>query len=51
LYLLAVLHAARKSGDAALEGITRRRLTTLGVRVVFDDETPTADHRPEVANG
>lgn len=35
LYLLAVLHAARQSGDLALETITRRRLADIGVRVVF----------------
>lgn len=49
LYLLAVLHAARKSGDVALEQVTRRKLSALGVRVVFDDQPPTAAPRPEVA--
>lgn len=42
LYLLAVLRSARRSKDRALEEVTRRKLTMLGVRVVFDDEVPTA---------
>lgn len=40
LYLLAVLYAARRSKDRALEEVTRRRLADLGVRVVFADELP-----------
>ena len=50
LYLLAVLHAARKSRDVALEQVTRHKLAALGVRVVFDDEPPTAVPRPEVGS-
>ena len=38
LYLLAVLVAARKSGDRILARVTRRRLTALGVDVRFADE-------------
>jgi hypothetical protein len=41
LYLIAVLHAARRSKDLALEQVTRRKLAKLGVRIVFDDERPT----------
>ena len=40
LYLLAVLYAARRSNDRALEEVTRRRLNKLGVRVVFAAELP-----------
>lgn len=42
LYLLAVLYAARRSKDRALEEVTRRRLNKLGVRVVFAAELPTS---------
>jgi hypothetical protein len=38
LYLLAVLVAARKSGDRILARVTHRRLTALGVDVRFADE-------------
>ena len=38
LYLLATLCSARKSRDIILEGMTRRRLDALGVRIVFADE-------------
>lgn len=38
LYLLAVLVAARKSGDRILARVTRRRLVALGVDVQFGDE-------------
>ena len=41
LFLLAVLHSARKSKDWALEQLTRQRLSKLGVRIIFDDERPT----------
>ena len=41
LYLIAVLYSARRSKDRVLEGVTRRRLSDLGVRVVFADELPT----------
>lgn len=41
LYLLAVLTAARKSKDRALEEVTRRRLDKLGVRVIFASEMAT----------
>jgi len=42
LYLIAVLHSARKSKDRALEQVTRQRLAKLGVRIIFDDERPAA---------
>jgi hypothetical protein len=38
LYLLAVLVAARKSGDRILARVTRRRLAALGVEVRFAAE-------------
>jgi hypothetical protein len=44
LFLLAVLHSARKSKDWALEKLTRQKLAKLGVRVIFDDERPTSDN-------
>lgn len=47
LYLIAVLHAARKAKDRALEQVTRRKLSALGVRIVFGDELPT----PHTAGG
>ena len=40
IYLLAVLFAARRSKDRALEGVTRRRLDKLGIRICFGDELP-----------
>lgn len=40
LYLLAVLCAARRSNDRALERVTRRRLDRLGIRIAFGDELP-----------
>lgn len=40
LYLLAVLFAARRSKDRALERMTRQRLDSLGVRITFGDELP-----------
>ena len=40
LYLLAVLFAARRSKDRALERVTRRRLSDLGLIVAFGDELP-----------
>ena len=43
LYLIAVLHSARKSKDRALEQVTRQRLAKLGVRIIFDDERPAPD--------
>ena len=43
LYLLAVLHSARRSKDLALEQVTRRKLAKLGVRIIFDDERPSPD--------
>ena len=49
LYLLAVLYSARRSKDRALEEVTRRRLTRLGVRVVFGNELPAPPKG--VANG
>jgi hypothetical protein len=45
LYLLAVLVAARRSKDRALERVTRRRLSTLGVRITFADEVDTPNDR------
>lgn len=42
LYLLAVLFSARQSKDRLLERITRRRLDSLGVRIMFGDELPTS---------
>lgn len=45
LYLLAVLHSARKSKDRALESITRRRLVALGVEIIFGDELPIPPSR------
>jgi hypothetical protein len=38
LYLLAVLFAARRTKDRALERVTRQRLDRLGIRVAFGDE-------------
>ena len=38
LFHLAVLTAARRSGDKGLERVTRRRLVSLGVRIAFADE-------------
>lgn len=46
LYLLAVLVSARRSRDIALEQMTRRRLDSLGVRVVWGDALPTPAPRP-----
>jgi hypothetical protein len=46
LYLIAVLHSARKSKDQALEQVTRRKLAKLGVRIIFDDERPSPDTTP-----
>lgn len=43
LYPLAVLFSARRSKDRMLEGVTRRRLDALGVRVSFGDELPASD--------
>lgn len=43
LYLLAVLYSARRSGDRALERLTRRRLDALGVRILFGDELAAPD--------
>ena len=40
LYLLAVLCAARRSNDRALERVTRRRLDRLGIRIAFGNELP-----------
>ena len=40
LYLLAVLVAARRSKDRALERVTRRRLDKLGISISFGDELP-----------
>ena len=53
LYLLAVLFAARRSKDRALERVTRRRLSALGLTVAFGDELPTppAATRQEGARG
>ena len=42
LYLIAVLHSARKSKDRALEQVTRQKLAKLGVRIIFDNERPAA---------
>ena len=41
-FLLATLHAARKSGDRELERVTRRRLAALGIAISFGDELPPA---------
>lgn len=38
LYLLAVLFSARLSKDRALERVTRRRLESLGVTIMFGNE-------------
>jgi hypothetical protein len=38
LFWLALLRSARNSGDRLLEGHARRKLASLGVRVVFDSE-------------
>jgi hypothetical protein len=43
LYLLAILVSARRSGDRALERVTRNRLRTLGVQIAFDDKPTTAE--------
>lgn len=53
LYLLAVLVAARRSRDRALERVTRRRLMALGVRVSFGDElaVPNAPQAKGVRRG
>jgi hypothetical protein len=48
LYLLAVLYAARRSKDRALERVTRRRLAALGMTVAFGDEIPAP---PATAKG
>jgi len=40
LYLLATLFAARRSKDALLERLTRRRLASLGIDVMFGNELP-----------
>ncbi len=40
LYWLAVLRSARVSADSLLERVARKRLTALGVRVIFDDAPP-----------
>jgi len=49
LYLLAVLFAARRSKDRALERITRRRLDRLGIRVAFGDELEARKRGCDVA--
>jgi hypothetical protein len=49
LYLLAVLVAAKKSGDRILARVTRRRLAALGVDVRFADEL--AARKPSKAKG
>lgn len=53
LYLIAVLFAARRSKDRALERVTRRRLSALGLNIAFGDElpAPTAATRQEGARG
>lgn len=45
LYLLAVLVAARRSGDRILARVTRRRLAALGVEVRFADDLPARKSR------
>ena len=40
VYLLAVLFSARKSKDRPLEELTRQRLNSLGVRIIFGDDLP-----------
>ena len=45
LYLLAVLFAARRSKDRALERVTRRRLNAIGVQIAFGDELPAPTPR------
>lgn len=40
LYLLATLFAARRSKDELLERLTRRRLASLGIDVMFGNELP-----------
>lgn len=40
LYLLAMLFAARRSKDALLERLTRRRLASVGIDVMFGNELP-----------
>lgn len=47
LYLLAILLSARKSRDHFLELDIRRRLTKLGVRVIFGDEISTREVQHE----
>jgi hypothetical protein len=47
LYLLAVLVAAKKSGDRILTRVTRRRLAALGVDVRFADEPAPKRQRPK----
>ena len=47
LYALAVLHAARQSGDHVLEREARKRLARFGVRVIL---TP-ADDAPSSGKG
>jgi hypothetical protein len=42
LFWLSVLRCARRGRDALIEGIARRRLATLGTRVVFDSEQPSS---------
>lgn len=42
LYLLAVLFAARRSKDRVLERVTRKRLNSLGVQIMFGDELPAS---------
>ena len=51
LYLLAVLFAARRSKDRALERVTRRRLDALGLTVAFGDELSAPGFRKGVRNG
>jgi len=40
LYLLATLFAARRSKDVLLERLTRRRLASFGINVMFGNELP-----------
>ena len=51
LYLIAVLHSARRSKDRALERVTRRRLAALGVRIIFGDEVPPREPKGGRPNG
>lgn len=40
LLLLAVAFSARRSKDRVLERVTRQKLTSLGLKIVFGDELP-----------